>query len=169
MNNTTTLQVFGIKSKYLERMINYPWVSMSAILVLAIVVPYMIEGNIEKTIRAIKVLAPVLIICTALMRFAHRNSCYKVIIDENKRTISLLRSFTQEMITDSIDNVKVIINRNINLIVDDRTLSVDNRTFYKTAAYLPRNTEITFQGFFGRSLEKEWVRHKRSFAFWPKS
>jgi hypothetical protein len=168
MSNSNTVHVFGIKSKYLEKIINHPWISMCVILILALVVPYMIEGDAEKTIRAIKILTPIVIICTALMRLSQRNSCYRVIIDENKKTISLFRTFTQEIITESLDNVKVKIDRYINLIVNGRTLFLDNRTFYKTAAYLPSNTEIEFIGFFGRSLEKEWIKHERAFAFWPK-
>lgn len=155
------IHTLGVKSRYGEFIFNYPWYSMIFLLVILGGLIFGIDKGGEKSILAIKIIAPIFIGTTAIMRFFHRNSCYKLIIDENNNIIQLFLMFNQGVFETKLSNIKIIIDRNINCVVNGRKFKIMNHHLHDVVALLPEETEIEFVGFFGRQLEKELIMANR--------
>jgi hypothetical protein len=155
------IHTLGIKSRFGEFVLKYPWYSM--ILLLAIVggLLFALDKGGEKAILAMKIIVPIFIGTTALMRYFHRNSCYKLIIDDNNKIIKLYLMFNQGVFETELGNVRIVIDRNINCVVNERKFKIMNHLLHDVVALLPEETEIKFVGFFGRQLERELIKTGR--------
>jgi hypothetical protein len=155
------IHALGIKSWYGEFIFKHPWYSMIILLVILGGLIFAIDKGGEKSILAIKIIAPIFIGTTAIMRFFHRNSCYKLIIDENDKRIKLFLMFNQGVFETKLSNIKIIIDRNINCVVNGRKFKIMNHLLHDVVSLLPEETEIEFVGFLGRQLEKELIMANR--------
>jgi hypothetical protein len=155
------IHTLGIKSRFGEFIFKYPWYSMIFFLVILGGLIFAIDKSGEKSILAIKTIAPIFIGTTAIMRFFHRNSCYKLIINENDKIIQFFLMFNQGVFETKLSNTKVIIDRNINCVVNGRKFKIMNHLLHDVVALLPEETEIEFAGFFGKQVEKELIKTDR--------
>jgi hypothetical protein len=156
--------ILGVKSRFGEFIFRYPWYSMIFLLFLLGSLILALDKGGEKSILATKIIAPIFIITTAIMRLFHRNSCYKLIIDDNAKIIQLYLMFNKEIFETKLSNIKVIIDRNINFLVNGKKFKFMNHLLHDVIALLPEETEIKFVGFFGRQLEKELIKTDREFS-----
>jgi hypothetical protein len=155
------IHTLGIESRFGEFICKYPWYSMIFLLFIFGVLILVLDKGGEKSILAIKIIVPIFIGTTAFMRFFHRNLCYKLIIDDNDKIIQLYLMFNQGVYETELSNIKVIIDRNINCVVNGRKFKIINHLLHDFIALLPEETEIEFVGFFGRQLEKELIKTDR--------
>ena len=153
----------GIKLRFGEFIFKYPWSSIIFLLFLLGGLILALDKSGEKSILAIKIIAPIFIITTAIMRLFHRNSCYKLIVDDKTKKIQLYLMFNKEIFETKLSNIKVIIDRNINFVVNGKKFKFMNHLLHDVVALLPEETEIKFVGFFGRQLEKELIKTDREF------
>ena len=70
--------LLGVKSRFGDFIFRHPWYSMIFLLFLLGGLVLALDKGGEKSILAIKIIAPIFIITTAIMRLFHRNSCYKL-------------------------------------------------------------------------------------------
>ena len=122
---------------------------------------FALDEGIEKSIFAIEILSPIFVVTTAIMRFFHRNLCYKLIIDENDKIIKFYLMFNQRVIKTKFSNIKIVIDRNINCVFNGKKYKIMNHLLHDVVELLPEETEINFVGFFGRQLEKELIKSNR--------
>jgi hypothetical protein len=155
------IHTLGIKSRFGEFIFKYPWYSMVLLLVILGGLIFALDKSGEKSIFAIKIISLIFIGTTAIMRFFHRNSCYKLTIDENDKIIKLYLMFNKGVFETKLSNIKVIIDRNINCVVNGRKFKIMNHLLHAFVALLPEETEIKFVGFFGRKFEKELIKYDR--------
>lgn len=155
------IHTLGIKSQFGEFILKYPWYSMVLLLVIIGGLIFTLDKGGQKSILAIKIIVPIFIGTTAIMRFFHRNSCYKLIIDDNNKIIKLYLMFNQGVFETDLSNIKVVIDRNINCVVNGRKFKIMNHLLHDVVALLPEETEIKFVGFFGRQLEKQLIKTDR--------
>ena len=153
----------GIKLRFGEFIFKYPWSSIIFLLFLLGGLILALDKSGEKSILAIKIIAPIFIITTAIMRLFHRNSCYKLIVDDKTKKIQLYLMFNKEIFETKLSNIKVIIDRNINFVVNGKKFKFMNHLLHDVVALLPEETEIKFVGFFGRQFEKELIKTDREF------
>lgn len=151
----------GIKSRFGEFLFKFPWYAMTFLLFILGGLILSLDAGGEKSILAIKLIVPIFIGTTAFMRFFHRNSCYKVIIDDNNKTIRLYLMFNQGVFKTKISNIKVVIDRSLNCVVDGKKFRIMIHHLQDFIALLPEETEVKFVGFFGRQLEKELINTGR--------
>jgi hypothetical protein len=156
--------ILGVKSRFGDFIFRHPWYSMIFLLFLLGGLILALDKGGEKSILAIKIIAPIFIITTAIMRLFHRNSCYKLIIDDNAKIIQLYLMFNKEIFETKLSNIKIIIDRNINIVVNGKKFKFMNHLLHDVVALLPEETEIKFVGFFGRQLEKELIKTDREFS-----
>lgn len=152
------IHILGIKSRFGEFIFKRPWYSMIILLIILGALFFALDKGGEKSILAIKIIAPIFIGTTAIMRFFHRNSCYKLIINDNDNIIQLFLMFNQGIFETKLSNIKVIIDRNINCVVNGRKFKIMNHLLHDIVALLPEETEIEFIGFLGKQLEKELIK-----------
>ena len=157
------IHTIGIKSRFGEFIFKHPWYSMIILLFLLGGLILALDKGSTKSILAIKIIAPVFISTTAMMSFFHRNSCYKLIIDDNVKIMQLYLMFNKEIFETNLSDIKVIIDRNINCVVNGKKFKIMNHLLHDFVALLPEETEIKFVGFFGRQLEKEFIKNDREF------
>ena len=155
------IHTLGIKSQFGEFILKYPWYSMVLLLVIIGGLIFTLDKGGQKSILAIKIIVPIFIGTTAILRFFHRNSCYKLIIDDNNKIIKLYLMFNQGVFETDLSNIKVVIDRNINCVVNGRKFKIMNHLLHDVVALLPEETEIKFVGFFGRQLEKQLIKTDR--------
>jgi hypothetical protein len=155
------IHTLGIKSRFGEFIFKYPWFSMIFLLIILGGLIFALDKGGEKSILAIKIIAPIFIGTTAIMRFFHRNSCYKLVIDDNDKIIQLFLMFNQGVFETKFSNIKVLVDRNINCVVNGRKFKIMNHLLHDIVALLPEETEIEFIGFFGKQLEKELIKTDR--------
>jgi hypothetical protein len=155
------MHTLGIKSRFGEFIFKYPWYSMILLLVIIGGLLLTLDKGGEKSILAIKIIIPIFIGTTAIIRFFHRNSCYKLIIDDNNKIIKLYLMFNQGIFETELSNIKVVIDRNINCVVNGRKFKIMTHLLHDVVALLPEEMEIKFVGFFGRQLEKELIKTGR--------
>jgi hypothetical protein len=72
--------------------------------------------------------------------------------------------FNKEIFETKLSNIKIIIDRNINIVVNGKKFKFMNHLLHDVVALLPEETEIKFVGFFGRQLEKELIKTDREFS-----
>ena len=157
------IHTLGIKSRFGEFIFKYPWYSMIFLLFILGGLILVIDTGGDKSILAIKIIAPIFLSITAIMRFFHRNSCYKLVIDDNDKIIKLYLMFNKGVFKTKLSNIKLIIDRNINCVVNGKKFKIMNHLLNDVVALLPEETEIKFVGFFGRQLEKELIKIDREF------
>ena len=155
--------IVGVKSRLGDFIFRYPWYAMFLLLFLLGGLIFAIDKGGEKSILAIKIIAPIFIITTAIMRLFHRNSCYKLIVDDKTKKIQLYLMFNKEIFETKLSNIKVIIDRNINFVVNGKKFKFMNHLLHDVVALLPEETEIKFVGFFGRQFEMELIKTDREF------
>lgn len=155
------IHTLGIKSRFSEFIFKHPWYSMIFLLIILGGLIFALDKGGEKSILAIKIIAPIFLATTAIMRFLHRNSCYKLIINDNDNIIQLFLMFNQGIFETKLSNIKVIIDRNINCVANGRKFKIMNHLLHDIIALLPEETEIEFVGFLGRQLEKELIKTDR--------
>ena len=155
------IHTLGIKSRFGEFIFKHPWYSMTILLVTIGGLSLILDKGGEKFVLAIKILVPIFIGTTVIMRFFHRNSCYRVIIDNNDGIMKFFLMFNQGVVEAKMSDIKVVIDRNINCIVNERKFVIMNHLLHDLVALLPEKTEIKFVGFFGRQLEKELIKTNR--------
>lgn len=158
-NNIYTL---GFKSKFAERIWNHPWFTLLFFYFFTGVIFLCVEKNIEKIIWALEVMLPFEIGPFVLVRYFHRNSCYKVVIDNNQNIIKFYLMFNKGVVDAKMNDVKVLIDNHFNFELNGRRISLFyNYLIRDVIALLPESTEIKFVGFFGRWKEKELIREKK--------
>ena len=155
------IHTLGIKSRIGEFIFKYPWYSMILLLFILAGLIFVLGKGGGKSILAIKTIAPIFIGTTAIMRFFHRNSCYKLIIDDNNKIIKLYLMFNQGVFETKLSNIKVIIDRNVNCVINGKKFKIMNHLLHDIVYLLPEETEIKFVGFFGRQFEKELIKTDR--------
>jgi hypothetical protein len=69
--------------------------------------------------------------------------------------------FNQGVFETKLSNIKIIIDRNINCVVNGRKFKIMNHLLHDVVSLLPEETEIEFVGFLGRQLEKELIMANR--------
>jgi len=167
MNNKPTnsqheIYTFGVKSSFGEFIFKYPWYSMIISLIVLGCLIFYLDNSGERSIIAMKILLPLFISVTAVMRFFHRNLCYRIVINKTKKTISFCLVFNQGIVTAKTKNLEVIIDRNVNLVVDGRKFIIMNNLLHDVVAVLPNDTKIKFVGIWGKLWEKELNLTNRS-------
>jgi len=163
------LHTFGFKGEFAGFLLNHPWLVMSSALVLVGFITFIAAGEQpQKFILAMRILVPIFVISTAFVRYVHREGCYKVTIDPKNDAIVFHRLFNRGIEPQNLFDITVSIDRNIYLIAKGRRYKIFNEFFYDVASQLPENIKIEFKGFFGRLFEKELIKTKRKFSFWPK-
>ena len=155
------IHTLGIKSRFGEFVFKYPWFSMIVLLVILGSLTIALDKGGEKSILAIKIIVPIFVGTTAIMRFFHRNSCYKLIINNKDNLIQFYLMFNQGVFETDLNAIKVVIDRNINCLVNGKKFKIMNYLLHDVVALLPEETEIKFVGFFGRQLEKELIKTDR--------
>ena len=155
------IHTLGIESRFGEFVCKYPWYSLIFLLVIVGGLIFLLDRGGEKSILALKIIIPIFVGTTVIMRFFHRNSCYKLVIDNNDKMIKLYLMFNQGVFETNLSDIKVVINRNINCVVNGRKFKIMNHLLHDVVALLPEETEIKFVGFFGRQLEKELIKTDR--------
>lgn len=148
---------FGIKSTIGEFIFKHPWHAMSILLAICAVLIFSINEDLEKQMRAIKVIIICALSITAIMRFIHKNTCYKIIIDKSNNLINFYLMFNQIDKNIKTEDIKVLINRNINLIANNKKYVIWKESLHDIVSLLPANTEINFIGVFGKELENELI------------
>jgi hypothetical protein len=157
------IYTFGFKSKFAERMCNHPWLTMLFYYFFSVVIIVCIAlmerySNIGKLIWMLKKGLLACIGTIILIRYFHRNTCYKVVIDNNKNIIRFYLMFDQGMVEAKSNDVKVVLDRNFNCVVNGRRFVLMNNLLHDVVALLPESTEIQFIGFFGRQWGKDLNR-----------
>ena len=155
------IHTLGIESRFGEFVCKYPWYSLIFLLVIVGGLIFLLDRGGEKSILALKIIIPIFVGTTVIMRFFHRNSCYKLVIDNKDKIIKLYLMFNQGVFETNLSDIKVVINRNINCVVNGRKFKIMNHLLHDVVALLPEETEIKFVGFFGRQLEKELIKTDR--------
>lgn len=151
---------FGIKSKFGERILNHPWLSITILIFVTGCVTFVIDKNLDKLLWSLQIVSPVLFSITAIARFIHRNFCYRVVIDREHETISFYLMFNQGIFEAKINDIKVILDRHFNCMVNERKFVIQDNLLHSVVGLLPESTEIKFVGFFGRHWKKELIRTK---------
>ncbi len=160
MNNKPTnskheIYTFGVKSSFGEFLSKHPWYSMIISLITLGPLIFYLDNGGERSIIAMKILLPLFISVTAIMRFFHRNLCYRIVINKIKKRISFCLVFNQGIVTAKTSDVAIIIDRNVNLVVDGRKFVIMNNLLHDVVAILPNDTKIKFVGIWGKLWEKE--------------
>lgn len=138
----------------------YPWRAMVVLLAATGCLLFCFDNGGGKWILAMKILLPLSVITTATMRFFHRNSCYRMIMNNRNKTIKFYLMFNQNLIDVRMRDVKLVIDRNINFVVNRRkvVVMIMNCFLGDIVTLLPEETEIEFVGFWGRKLEEKLVK-----------
>ena len=120
-----------------------------------------IDNGGDKSVLASKILVPIFAVSTAIMRYFHRNSCYKVVIDNKRGFMKLFLMFNQGVVETKTSDIKIVVDRNINCLISERKIVILNLLLHDLISLLPEKTDIKFVGFFGKQLEKELIINNR--------
>jgi len=156
-----SIYVLGFKSRFAELVFNHPWYTLLCIYFFTGCIVLYLERNIENLIWALIVVSPAFVGSVLLVRYFHRNTCYKVIIDTKREIATFYLMFNQGSVEVKTRSIKVVIDRHFNCIVDGRKFVLMNNLLHEVVALLPETTEIKFVGFFGRHWERELIRTGR--------
>lgn len=152
---------FGFKSRFAELIWNHPWFSLLFFYIFTGFIFICVESKIEKVIWALEVVLPYYVGCFVLSRYFLRNSCYRVVIDNDQQIIRFYVMFNKGIVTVKMSDIKIVIGRNFNCVVNGKKFVLMNNLLHDVVALLPESTEIKFVGFWGRLWEKDLIKRNR--------
>jgi hypothetical protein len=69
--------------------------------------------------------------------------------------------FSKTATVTSIDNISIEIGREIKIFFEGNSYRILTEALHDFVSYLPINSEIVFQGFFGKQFQKELERKNK--------
>jgi len=155
--------IFGVRSKCAIFIFRYPWRAMIFLLVTNNLLCFLVSREIIWLIKPIPVCLPTASFFVALLWYFKSTFCYKVIIDKKRNKIKFYYMFNRGAIEKEIQNIKIVINKECNIIIDNMTFAVLPEIIHDIVAFLPQDTAIQYVGFFGRYNEKAWKNRNMEF------
>lgn len=144
----------GIKNKQCEFIFNHPWYTFS-ILYFFIVLLLFFYGDIEKLKYSIYISLPICILIIIFLSFYHRNSCYKLAINNITKEITFYLMFNKKIVVEDAHCISVDIGREIKLSTAESSYKIFSDILHDVVSHLPHSTQIRFIGIFGKHFEKE--------------
>lgn len=145
---------FGIKNKQCELIINHPWLAFS-ILYSFILLIIFFYGDISKLKYSIYISLPICISIITLFSLYHRNSCYKLGINNNTKKVTFYLMFNRKFVVEDAHCIRVDIGREIKLSTPENSYRISSGILHDVVSHLPHSTQIRYIGIFGKHFEKE--------------
>ena len=150
----------GINNRVYQFPFVHPWLTFF-VLYSVIILLSSINSDLEKLKYSVIISLPVCITIILFVMIYHRNSCYKLVINNATKEVTFHLMFTTKTVVADFDQISVEIGREIKLSVEGKNYRILSETLHDVVSYLPTNTKIIFKGFFGRQFEKELEKTNR--------
>ncbi len=153
--------IFGFQSKPSEFLFKHPWISMLFTLFLIGILISISDYKIGARIKTTSIISFILLINTFIMSKLTKKHSYKIKIDSTKKLITFYLMFNRGIHTEKIKRPKIIVDHNCKIIFENRTYVVFTELINKIAQHFPIDTEVQYQGFFGRFKKREWSKRNK--------
>ena len=157
MKNKTEY-IFGIDSYFGICFFRYPWRITLIIFLIVEILVFLLDHNLSALVKTSILFSLILIINMLIVYIFSREYCYKIIIDTHQKSIRLYRFFNRGVKSEQLNNVKVVVHGTCDIVINNNTYTVFPAVLHDIIPYLPKKTEITFSGFFGRIKKRDWER-----------
>ena len=151
--------ILGVNNKFIKILLRYPWHSFFV----AFITTLLIIFSISDIIYALRFIIIVLPICLTLILLAsiyHKNSCYKLIINNISNEVHFYLMFNRGVFVEDSHDLRIEIGREIMVFSKDRNYKILSEILHDAVSYLPPDTKIMFKGFFGKQFKKELEKNK---------
>ena len=156
--------IFGIESKPLKFFFRFPWQTIFILFIISCIIVYIFERDFIELVRATSIIIPLLVINLLITRYFFKNFCYKIAINKPRKTITFYHFFKRGVKTEKLSNIKIIIHRNCDLIINENKYSIFPSIFHDIIDHLPETTEVQFTGIFGHYKKWEWKKRNKKIS-----